>query len=117
MNLARTSSRSSIVTGSLWMVGISLVLFFLPLGNGLIGGLVGGYKVGSPGGALASAVLPAAIVSVGLWILLAMLDVPVLGFAAGAAVGILIVLADVGLFVGALVGGVAGTKTVPRAYA
>lgn len=108
---------TSIVAGSLWMIGIALVLFFLPLVNGLIGGLVGGYKVGTPGRALSAAILPAVVVAGGLWLLLALFDAPILGFAAGTAAGVLIVLADLGLVVGALIGGVLARKPVPPAYA
>lgn len=97
--------RSSVVGGTLWMIGITLVLFWLPAINGLIGGLVGGYKVGSVGRALTAAVLPAIVVALGLWILLAVLDLGVLGFFAGAAAGLMILLADVGLFIGAAIGG------------
>src|SRR5690606_7611842 len=38
--------RASIIEGALWMVGLSVLLFFVPLLNGFIGGLVGGYRVG-----------------------------------------------------------------------
>lgn len=38
---------TSLLVCALWMVGISLLLFFLPAINGLIGGAVGGYKAGS----------------------------------------------------------------------
>lgn len=96
---------SSIVAASAWMVGITLVLFFIPLINGLIGGLVGGYKVGSPGRALGAAFLPALVASGGLWLILGSFDHSVLGFFAGMTVGILIVLADIGILVGALIGG------------
>ncbi|HYH97935.1 hypothetical protein [Hyalangium sp.] len=62
-----TRGRASPFTAALMMVVISLVLFFLPLINGLIGGAVGGYMAGSG--------------------------------------GIVVLLADVGLFIGAAIGG------------
>lgn len=99
------TQRTSLVEGALWMVGISLALFFLPAINGLIGGFVGGYKVGSVGRALAAAVLPAVFVAVGLWILLALLGLPFVGLFTGMAIAGLVVLADVGLFLGAAIGG------------
>jgi hypothetical protein len=80
------------------MVALSPALFFVPGLNGLIAGLVGGYLVGSFGRALAAAVLPALIVAVGLWMLLAAMGMPILGFFAGGAITVLIVLAEVGLF-------------------
>ena len=62
---------TGMVAGAVWMVVLSLALFFVPGLNGLIAGLVGGYLVGSLGRALAAAVLPALLVAVGLWLLLA----------------------------------------------
>lgn len=100
-----SSDRSSVVGGSIWMVGLSLVLFFIPGINGLIGGLVGGYKVGSVGRALMAAILPAIVVGFGMWLLMVAFDLPLIGIAAGFAVGILVLLADLGLFIGAAIGG------------
>lgn len=97
--------RSSVVTGSLWMVGITLALFFFPLVNGLVGGLVGGYKVGGVRRALTAAILPAIVAAAGLWVIFAILDAVVLGFVAGLAAGVVIALADVGIFIGAAIGG------------
>lgn len=100
-----TEDRSSILAGSFWMVAISLVLFFLPLINGLIGGLVGGYKVGGVGRALVAAIVPAAIVALGLWLLFALANAPFWGMVAGLTGATLVALADVGIFVGAAIGG------------
>lgn len=111
---AAGSDQASVVTGALWMVGLTLVLFFLPLVNGLIGGLVGGYKVGGAGRALVAALLPAVVASVGLWILFAIADAPVFGVAASAAAAMLIVLADVGILIGAVVGGALGSAPDER---
>jgi hypothetical protein len=98
--------RTNLFTGSFLMVAITLLLFFLPAINGIIGGLVGGYKVGSVGRALVAAILPAVLASIGLWILLALLDLPVIvGFLAGTAVALLVILSDLGIFIGAAIGG------------
>lgn len=101
--------RASVVTGAAWMVGLSLLLFFLPIINGLVGGFVGGMKVGGVKRALTAAVLPALIVAVGLWILLAILDMPIFGLVAGVAIGMWVLLSDLGLFIGAAIGGAVGT--------
>lgn len=53
---------SSIVASALWMIVISVVLFFAPAVNGLIGGAVGGYKAGSISRGLAAGILPALVV-------------------------------------------------------
>lgn len=97
--------RSSVVVGSLWMIGVSLLLFFLPLINGVIGGLIGGYKVGGVKRALVAAILPAVVVALGLWVIFFILDAPVWGFLAGVTGALLVVLADVGIFIGAAIGG------------
>lgn len=99
------TQNASIPEASLWMIGISLLLFFLPALNGLIGGLVGGYKAGSVKRGVTAAVLPLIIVALGLWALLALMDLPLLGLFAGLAVGVWIALADLGLLIGAFIGG------------
>ncbi len=103
--LAPRSSRDNLVVGSLWMVGLTLLLFWLPLVNGLVGGLVGGYRVGTVGRALSAAILPAVVVAIGLWLLLAAFDFGVLGFLAGLGVAGLIVFSEIGIFLGAAIGG------------
>lgn len=105
--------RASLVGAALWMIGLTLVLFFLPLINGLIGGLVGGYKAGSVKRGLAAAVLPAIVVAIGLWILIAIFGAPVWGALAGFAIGALVLLADVGILVGAAAGGLARQVRTP----
>jgi hypothetical protein len=97
----------SIVVSSIWMVAISMVLFFLPAINGLIGGAVGGYKAGSAGRGLAAGVLPAIVVGLLLWIIFAMFDAPIIGFLGGVAVGLWALLSSAGLLLGALIGGAA----------
>jgi hypothetical protein len=97
--------RSSVVAGSAWMVGITLLLFFLPLLNGVIGGFIGGYKVGGVRRAMLAAILPAIIVAVGLWIIFAIGEAPVWGVLAGLTGATLVALADLGIFVGAAIGG------------
>lgn len=97
---------SSIMASSLWMIVISLVLFFLPAVNGLIGGAVGGYKAGSAGRGVTAAVLPAIVVGLSMWGLLASFDRPVLGFFGGLAVGLWALISSVSLLIGAAIGGV-----------
>jgi hypothetical protein len=97
---------SSILTSALWMILISLVLFFLPAINGLIGGWVGGYKAGSVGRGMGAAVLPSMLVGVILWIALASYGRPILGFFGGMAVGMWALISSVSLLIGAAIGGV-----------
>jgi hypothetical protein len=88
------------------MIVISLVLFFLPAVNGLVGGAVGGYKAGSAGRGIVAAVLPSIVVGLSLWGLLAAFDRPILGFFGGVAVGLWALISSVALLIGAAIGGV-----------
>lgn len=108
--------RKNIVTGSLWMVGLSILLFFVPGINGLVGGFVGGYKVGGVQRALLAAVLPALVVAAGLWALMAVMDLGVLGLFAGLAIGGVILFSDIGLFIGAAIGGAVSNKKNTSPY-
>lgn len=96
---------SSIVASSLWMIVISLVLFFLPAINGLIGGAVGGYKAGSAGRGITAAILPSIIVGLLMWGLFALFDAPIIGFIGGLAIGIWALISSIGLLIGAVLGG------------
>lgn len=100
------SQDSSIVVSALWMIVISLLLFFLPAINGLIGGAVGGYKAGSAGRGLSAAILPSLIVGAALWGILAAFERPILGFFGGLAVGLWALISSVSLLIGAALGGV-----------
>lgn len=111
----RRGEGSSLAGGAFWMVVISLALFFMPLVNGLIGGFVGGYMVGTPKRGLIAAVLPAVVVAIATWILLAFLQLPVFGLVAGFTVLVLVLLADLGLFVGAALGGAVAARANGRA--
>ncbi|MBX5460623.1 MAG: hypothetical protein IRZ28_05975 [Steroidobacteraceae bacterium] len=96
---------ASLMVSALWMVGVSLVLFFLPAINGLIGGAVGGYKAGSVGRALGAAILPAVAVGLILWAAFAMFGAPIIGLIGGLAVGLWALFSSVGLLIGAIIGG------------
>jgi hypothetical protein len=97
---------SNMATGAVWMIAITLLLFFVPLINGLVGGIVGGYKVGDWKHALGAAVLPALVVALGLGLLVAAFQAPMLGMVGGAAAGLVVLLADLGMFIGAAIGGI-----------
>jgi hypothetical protein len=100
------SGRSSIVAASLWMLLISLLLFWLPFLGPLIGGIIGGRKAGGVGRALLAALVPALVVAVLLLVLGTLLTgMPVIG-AIAAAGGFVLVAAEVGpMILGAILGG------------
>lgn len=96
---------TNVAVGALWMLGVTLALFFLPTLNGLIGGFIGGYKVGSLKRALAAAILPGVAAAIGLWAIFAILGSPIFGVLAGSALALMIAMSEIGLFVGAALGG------------
>lgn len=100
MESTKVSSRAG-----MFMAAIPLMLFFVPLINGLVGGVVGGSKAGNVKAALTTAMVPALIVALGLWILLVVLHVPIVGFIASNSPAAAIGLSVVGLFLGSAVGG------------
>lgn len=109
---AMSNGKENIFVASAWMVGLTLVLFFIPLLNGLIGGAVGGYKAGDWKRAVGAALIPAVIVSVVLAVVISMMNAPILGFFAGMTAFMLVLLADVGILIGAVIGGLfAGSRS------
>ena len=96
---------TSLVVSALWMLVISMLLFFLPALNGLIGGAVGGFKAGSVKRGLIAALLPAIAAGLGIWVLLAVFDAPIIGLLSGLAFGVWALISSIGLLIGAMVGG------------
>ena len=89
----------------LWMVVLSVLLFWLPTLGPLIAGFVGGRRAGGVGPALGAAVIPAVIVSALIFLAGAVFDLPVIGGLVGT--GVLIVILVV-VFVWR------GPKTLPK---
>jgi hypothetical protein len=65
--------RGSIVRASVWMLVITLLLFWLPFVGPLLGGVVGGRKAGGVGRAIMAALVPAFVTAVLLFVLATML--------------------------------------------
>ncbi len=103
--LLRPPGTISVLAAAFWMVLISLALFFVPAVNGLIAGLVGGYLVGDAVRGVFAALVPALVAAVGLWLLLIVAGMPFFGLVAGIATGGWIALSEIGLLLGAAIGG------------
>ena len=75
----QSGSNGSVGRAFLWMLVLSILLFWLPVFGPFIAGLVGGSRAGGVGNALLAALLPAILV--GLLIALAgiVLGLPILG--------------------------------------
>jgi hypothetical protein len=100
------SGRSSIVAASLWMLVITLLLFWLPFLGPLLGGIIGGRKAGGVGRAIMAALVPAFVVAALLLALGTLLTgMPLIGAVATAG-GFVLVAAQVGpMILGAILGG------------
>ena len=99
--------RGSVGSATLWMIGLSVLLFWMPTVGPLVAGLVGGRKAGGVGAAIVAAVIPAILVGVLLFLLGTIFDLPVIGALVGAGIFFIIIFESVPLLVGAIVGGAA----------
>ena len=99
------AQQGGVVTGMVWMLVISVLLFWFPLGP-LLAGLVGGKKSGGVGNALLAVLLPGAMITILLMFFgTALTGVPIVG-AAFAFLGGMYYVAGLGaLLVGAIIGG------------
>jgi hypothetical protein len=100
------SGRSSIVGAAVWMLVVSLLLFWLPFVGPLLGGIIGGRKAGGVGRGILAALVPAFVFGVLLLVLGTLLTgMPLIG-AVAAAGGFVLVAAQVGpMILGAILGG------------
>lgn len=87
--------------GALWMLALSLVLFWLPVVGPLIAGFVGGRMIGRAGAAVLVALIPAIAVGVLVVLILSAVDLPILGAVAGIGVFVAVAVQDVPLVLGA----------------
>jgi len=101
----------SIIMGSVWMVILSILLFWLPVLGPLLAGFVGGKTAGGIGGGIMAVFLPGIIMVLLIVFLVPLLNVasiPVIGamLAAIFSFGVIFVALQVGLLlIGAIVGG------------
>jgi hypothetical protein len=101
------TEKGGLAAAMVWMLVLSLLLFWLPVLGMFIAGLVGGRKAGSVGTAIAAALLPAMVVAVVMFFMAtALTGMPVLGAIAGFGAGVFVVANVVPLLVGAVVGGI-----------
>lgn len=100
-----TQPRSGSTVGAAGrMVGLSMVLFWLPVLGPFIAGLVGGRRAATVGKALMAAFVPAVLVGALVVAVLAAFDLPIIGAIAGVGLAIAVLVQDVPLFIGAWVG-------------
>ncbi len=101
------ADKGGLAAAMVWMLVLSLLLFWVPVLGMFIAGLIGGRKAGSVGTAIAAVLLPALVVAVVMFFMAtALTGMPVLGAIAGFGAGVLVVANVVPLLVGAVVGGI-----------
>lgn len=94
-------------TGSalLWMVGLSMVLFWVPVAGPVLAGYVGGSKAGGIGPAVFVSVLPAIMVATLVFLLGSAVTLPVVGALVGAGTLLVVLFQSLPLVAGAALGG------------
>jgi len=104
--LAAVAERSGIVAAMVWMLVLSLLLFWLPFLGPFIAGVVGGKKAGSVGRGVLAALLPTLVTGVLFFLLATVLTgMPILGAIAGLGAGALVAAGIGPLLLGAVLGG------------
>ncbi len=98
------AQQGSVLSGTLWMIGLAILLFWIPVVGPLIAGFVGGRKSGGVGPAIISSIIPAVVAS-GLFLLVgAAFGVPIIGAIVGAGFFIVILVELVPMTIAAIVG-------------
>lgn len=96
----------SVLIGMIWMILISILLFWLPVAGPIIAGIIGGKRTGGIGGAILAVFLPCILFGILLFFLGTGLTwIPLIGVIAGMG-GTIFAIAQVGpLLLGAIIGG------------
>lgn len=95
----------SVGRATVWMVVLSVLLFWLPAVGPLIAGFVGGRMAGGVGPAVVAAILPSVLAAVLLFLLGSLFALPVIGALVGAGIFFVVLAESVPLIIGAAVGG------------
>ena len=112
-NQPTTTADGSTLRAAAWMVGLSVLLFWLPVIGPFIAGFVGGRYAVTVGKAVVAAFAPAVVVGVLVGVILAAFDLPLIGTLAGVGLFIAVLVQDVPLFIGAILGAVATPEPRP----
>lgn len=106
----------NVLSAMLVMLGLSLVLGWIPVVGPLAAGFFGGRKAGTPGAAATAAVLPAVLAGAIVWLIVyALPQIGALVAGVFAAAFVIWLLVQMGLvFVGALIGGWSAGQATAR---
>ncbi len=100
------ANNGSMIMGMIWMLVLSLLLFWLPAFGSLIAGIVGGKVAGGVGSGILAALLPGILLALALFFGGTMLTaMPVIGAVIAGGGLLLYVFYIPPLLIGALIGG------------
>lgn len=89
----------------LWMIGVSILVFWVPFAGPVFAGFVGGSRAGGVGPAVVAAVLPAILVAALVFVLGPVVALPAFGVLAGVGTLLVMISQSVPLVLGAALGG------------
>ncbi len=98
--------KGSVMEGMLWMLGLSLALFWMPFVGPLVAGFVGGRKAGSAGRAAMAVFMPGVVYAILAFLIGGLLDwLPLFGLITGLGAFVMSFVQIVPLLIGAVIGG------------
>lgn len=101
-----SEAEGTVLSGMIWMLALSVLLFWLPGFGSLIAGAVGGFKAGGAAKGLLAATLPAIALSIALFTLATVLTtLPVIGLVTAMGGFMVTVIYVMPMIIGAIVGG------------
>lgn len=101
-SVAREGSTGSAL---LWMLGVSMLVFWVPVAGPVFAGFVGGLKAGGTGPAVVASILPAIMVATLVFLLGTTVTLPVVGALVGAGTLLVMLFQSLPLVAGAALGG------------
>lgn len=105
MSQPSTTRERSVLVGFLIMLGLSVLLFWLPLIGPFLAGFIGGRYVGSPGRGLVAAILPTLVVAIIVAITGVLTLLPGVGLLASESLVLTAIIQGAPLILGAVIGG------------
>lgn len=100
--------KGSLTMATIWMIVISLILFWLPVMGPLLAGLAGGRVAGTAGRGILAAILPALLLCLLLMALSS--SAPLIGAIVSISLFLVIMLQSLPLLIGAVLGGISAAN-------
>lgn len=101
-----TRGGGSVTKAAIWMIGLSILLIWLPVAGPAIAGFIGGREARTMGKAMVAALIPALLLGLLVAMILIAFDLPLIGTLAGVGIGIAVLVQDVPMFIGAALGAI-----------